>query len=61
MFPLRYEYRLHIKSKAIPVKRQWRHMFPVKYEYRVHIKNKAIPVIGSGGMCFLRGTNIVYI
>jgi hypothetical protein len=36
--PVRYEHRLHIKSKAIPV--TGRRVSPVRYEHRLHIKSK---------------------
>jgi hypothetical protein len=62
-FPVKYEHHLHIKCKVIPVKsREGPPMFPVRSKY-LHVRNKAMPVTGRGGpnVCFLRGTNIVYI
>jgi hypothetical protein len=56
MFPVRYEYHPHIKSKAISVRgRGGLQVFPVRYEHHIHIKSKAIPVTGRGGLqvCFL--------
>jgi hypothetical protein len=43
MLPVRYEYHLDIKSKAISV-RPWRRMLPVRYEHHLDIKSKAISV-----------------
>jgi hypothetical protein len=64
VFPVRYEYHLHIRSKALPLTgRGDLYVFPVRCEYHLHIKSKALPLTGRGGLyaCFLCGTNIIYI
>jgi hypothetical protein len=51
VFPARYEHRLHIKSKVMPVRVSGGpEVFPVRYEYHRHIKSKTIPVTGRGGL-----------
>jgi hypothetical protein len=51
VFPAWYEYRLHIKSKVMPVTVSGGlDVFPMRYEYHLHIKSKAIPVTGRGGL-----------
>jgi hypothetical protein len=40
MFPVRYEYHLHIKKYSYPHDRSWRFtdVFLVKYEHHLHVR-----------------------
>jgi hypothetical protein len=65
VFPERYEHHLDIKKYSYPRNRPWRHIlvFRERYENNLDIKSTAISVTGRGGtyLCFLIGTNTIYI
>jgi hypothetical protein len=62
VFLVLYEYDLHIKKLSWPCNTPWWSIDGLRliYEHQ-HITSKTIPVTGCGGMCFLWGTNIIYI